>query len=34
MWSTETLKNGTGRLMNEKASTGYEIISVAFGINL
>ncbi len=33
-WSTDGLKNDVERLLNEKTAQGYEIISVAFGVNL
>ncbi len=34
MWSTEGLKNDVEKLLNEKTAEGFEIVSVAFGINL
>lgn len=34
MWSTDELKKNVERLLNEKAGQGYEIVSVAFGVNL
>ncbi|MBD0834029.1 hypothetical protein [Aestuariibaculum suncheonense] len=34
MWSTETLRADTERLVNEKVRDGYEIITVAFGVNM
>ncbi|WP_158974251.1 hypothetical protein [Cellulophaga sp. L1A9] len=33
-WSTEQLRKDVERLVNQKASEGYEITTVAFGINL
>ena len=34
MWSTKGLKNDVERLLNEKTTEGYEVVSVAFGVNL
>ncbi|WP_353170250.1 hypothetical protein [Flavobacterium sp.] len=34
MWSTETLKQKVERILNEKTRDGYEIVSVAFGVNM
>ncbi len=34
MWSSETLKNDVEELINEKARDGYEIVTVAFGVNM
>ena len=34
MWSTDGLKNDVENLLNEKTTQGYEIVSVAFGVNL
>lgn len=34
MWSTDTLKYDVERLLNEKSIQGYEIVSVAFGVNM
>ena len=34
MWSTNVLKNDVERLLNQKNALGYEIVSVAFGVNL
>lgn len=34
MWSTNTLKRNIETLINEKSNDGYEIITVAFGVNL
>lgn len=34
MWSTKGLKNDVERLLNEKTTEGYEVESVAFGVNL
>lgn len=33
-WSTESLRADTERLINEKARDGYEIVTVAFGVNM
>ena len=33
-WSTQELKNDVERLLNKKTAQGYEIVSVAFGVNL
>jgi len=34
MWSSETLKNDVEELINEKGNAGYEIVTVAFGVNM
>jgi len=34
MWSTEKLRKKIERLINEKSKEGFEIVTVAFGINL
>lgn len=34
MWSTDRLRNDVERILNEKASQGFEIVSVAFGVNV
>lgn len=34
MWSTDGLRNEVERLLNQKNAQGYEIVSVAFGVNL
>ncbi len=34
MWSTNGLKNDVERLLNQKNAQGYEIVSIAFGVNL
>ncbi|HBK70175.1 MAG TPA: hypothetical protein DDZ39_00705 [Flavobacteriaceae bacterium] len=34
MWSTNTLKRNVETLINKKSEDGYEIITVAFGVNL
>ncbi len=34
MWSTDTLKQKVERILNEKTRDGYEIVSVAFGVNM
>ena len=33
-WSIETLRSDVENLINEKANQGYEIVTVAFGINM
>lgn len=33
-WSTDGLKRDVEKVLNEKANQGYEIVSVAFGVNL
>ena len=33
-WSTDTLKQKVERILNEKTRDGYEIVSVAFGVNM
>ena len=33
-WSTETLRSDVENFINEKANQGYEIVTVAFGINM
>ncbi|MEM1326253.1 MAG: hypothetical protein AAGI23_09885 [Bacteroidota bacterium] len=33
-WSTDKLKRDVEELLEEKDSEGYEIVSVAFGVNL
>jgi hypothetical protein len=33
MWSTQSLTEQVEQLLNEKARDGYEIVSVAFGVN-
>ena len=34
LWSSETLKNDVEELINNKARDGYEIVTVAFGVNM
>ena len=34
MWSTDTLKQKVERILNKKTRDGYEIVSVAFGVNM
>jgi hypothetical protein len=34
MWSTDTLRRNVETLINKKSNDGYEIITVAFGVNL
>ena len=34
MWSTDTLKQKVERILNKKTRDGYEIVSVAFGVNI
>ena len=34
MWTTHTLKQKVERILNEKTRDGYEIVSVAFGVNM
>ena len=34
MWSTDELKNDVERILNKKTAQGFEIVSVAFGVNL
>jgi len=34
IWSTDGLRLDVENLINEKAAQGYEIVSVAFGVNL
>lgn len=34
MWSTENLKSNVQELLNQKSREGYEVVTVAFGINL
>ncbi|WP_424002481.1 hypothetical protein [Maribacter sp. IgM3_T14_3] len=34
MWSSDTLKNDVEELINDKAKDGYEIVTVAFGVNM
>lgn len=34
MWSTSKLKQNVERILNEKTKEGWEVVSVAFGINI
>jgi len=34
MWSTSTLTREVEQLLNEKTRDGYEIVTVAFGVNM
>ncbi len=34
MWSTNTLTEKVEQLLNEKTECGYEIVTVAFGVNI
>lgn len=34
MWSTTKLKQKVEKILNEKTKDGYEVVSVAFGINI
>lgn len=34
MWSTNRLKSDVEMLLNEKSAKGYEIVSVAYGLNM
>jgi translation elongation factor EF-1beta len=34
MWSTKKLKEKVENLLNEKTREGYEIVSVAFGVDM
>lgn len=34
MWSTKKLKQNVEKLLNEKTKEGWEVVSVAFGINI
>ncbi|MES2479930.1 MAG: hypothetical protein V4561_12650 [Bacteroidota bacterium] len=34
MWSTDKLTSDVERTLKEKSEEGYEIVSVAFGVNL
>lgn len=33
-WSTNELKKEVEKTLNEKANEGYEIVTVAFGVNM
>ena len=34
MWSTDTLRMEVEQLINQKNREGYEIVTVAFGVNM
>ena len=34
MWSTNSLRKKVETLLNNKSNDGYEIVTVAFGVNL
>jgi translation elongation factor EF-1beta len=34
MWSTKSLKEKVEKILNEKTKEGYEIVTVAFGLNI
>ena len=34
MWSTDSLKQKVEKLLNEKTKDGYEVVTVAFGVNM
>jgi hypothetical protein len=34
MWSTAKLKEKVEKILNEKTKDGYEVVSVAFGLNI
>lgn len=34
MWSINSLKQKVGKLLNEKTKDGYEVVTVAFGLNI
>jgi len=34
MWSTKLLKERVEKILNEKANEGYEVVTVAFGLNI
>lgn len=34
MWSTTKLKQNVEKILNEKTKEGWEVVSVAFGINI
>lgn len=34
MWSTTKLKQKAEKILNEKTKEGYEVVSVAFGVNI
>lgn len=34
MWSTNSLKKKVENILNEKTNEGYEVVTVAFGLNM
>jgi hypothetical protein len=34
MWSTNSLKKRVEEILNEKTKDGYEVVTVAFGLNM
>ena len=34
MWSTDSLKQNVEKILNEKTKDGYEVVTVAFGLNM
>ncbi len=34
MWSTDALKEKVEKILNEKTRDGYEVVTVAFGLNM
>ena len=34
MWSIDSLKQKVEKILNEKTNDGYEVVSVAYGLNL
>ena len=34
IWSTDSLKHKVEKLLNEKTKDGYEVVTVAFGVNM
>ena len=34
MWSTDSLKQKVEKILNEKTKDGYEVVTVAFGLNM
>ena len=34
MWSTNSLKSKVEEILNEKTKEGYEVVTVAFGLNM
>ena len=34
MWSTDSLKQKVEKILNEKTKEGYEVVTVAFGLNM